>query len=188
MRKVEWKPAALMGPLPALLVTCGSMEHPNAMTAGWTGIVNTHPPMTYVSIQPIRHSHGLVKESGVFVLNLTGEDLAYATDFCGVKSGRELDKLAHLGLTVEEGPHTGCPMLVESPLNLECRVREIKELGSHDFFLADIVAVHVAEKLIDATGKLDLGAANLITYYHGRYRSMGEELGGFGWTVRKKPE
>ncbi|NLT57936.1 MAG: flavin reductase family protein [Clostridiales bacterium] len=186
MKKIAWKPGTVMAPLPALLVTCGPMERPNAMTAGWTGILCSDPPITYVSIQPIRYSHGLVSERGVFVLNLTTEDLAFAVDFCGVKSGRDMDKLAHLGLTVERGPNTDCPMLVESPVNIECRVRQVQQLGTHDFFMADIVGVHVAEALIDEGGRFAMERAGLITYAHGQYQALGRSLGRFGYTVRKK--
>lgn len=187
MEKINWKGGALLAPVPAALVTCGSMEHPNVLTIGWTGILATNPPKTYIAVRPERYSYGLIKESGVFTVNLTTRSLVHAADFCGVRSGRDHDKFLACGLTAVPGPETGCPMLAESPLSLECRVTDILPMGSHDLFLADIAAVQVATSLLDADGKLHLDRAGLIAYAHGEYFALGEKLGSFGYSVRKKP-
>lgn len=187
MKKISWKGGALLAPVPPILVSCGSMEHPNLLTVGWTGITNTIPPKTYISLRPERYSYGLIQKSGIFVINLTTVDLVPAADFCGVRSGRDLDKFRETGLTAVPAPETGCPMLAESPLSLECRVTQTIPLGSHEMFLADIVAVHVDPTLIDKTGRLHLDHCGLVAYAHGEYFALGEKLGSFGFSVRKKP-
>ena len=187
MSKQIWKGGTLMAPVPVMLVTCGDMDRPNVMTAAWTGIASSEPPMAYVSIRKERLSHDLISKTGVFALNLTTRELAAATDFCGVRSGRELDKLAHLGLTVSPGT-LSCPILDQSPLTLECRVTQVLELGVHDMFLGEITAVHADSDLLDERGKLCLDRADLIAYSHGEYVTLGERLGTFGYTVRKKPK
>lgn len=187
MSKAVWKGGTLMAPVPVMLATCGTVERPNAITVGWTGIVNSDPPMAYLSVRKSRYSHGLIVENGLFALNLTTERLAKATDYCGVRSGRDGDKLAACGLTVSKGK-LGCPILDQSPLSLECRVTQRMELGSHDLFLGVIEAVHVEEALIDEGGRLQLERAGLIAYSHGQYMTLGRSLGGFGFSVRKKPE
>ncbi len=187
MEKISWKGGALLAPVPPVLVSCGSMEHPNLLTVGWTGITNTIPPKTYISLRPERYSYGLIKDSGVFVINLTTVDLVRAADFCGVRSGRDFDKFQETGLTALPAPETGCPMLAESPLSLECRVMQTIPLGSHEMFLADIVAVQVDPALIDQAGKLHLERCGLAAYAHGEYFALGEKLGTFGFSVRKKP-
>ncbi|MGI5896104.1 MAG: flavin reductase family protein [Oscillospiraceae bacterium] len=187
MEKISWKGGALLAPVPPVLVSCGSMEHPNLLTVGWTGITNTIPPKTYISLRPERYSYGLIKNSGVFVINLTTVDLVRAADFCGVRSGRDFDKFQETGLTALPAPETGCPMLAESPLSLECRVTQTIPLGSHEMFLADIVAVQVDPALIDQAGKLHLERCGLAAYAHGEYFALGKKLGTFGFSVRKKP-
>ena len=187
MEKQLWSGGALLAPVPPVLVTCGSMEKPNVLTVAWTGIVNTHPPRTYISIRPERFSYPLIKENGYFVINLPTQELVRAVDLCGVRSGRQGDKFALSGLSVEPSPTLGAPMLKESPLALECRVFQEIPLGTHNMFLADIVAVSVDPELIDAQGKLHLDRAGLLAYAHGEYFALGKKLGTFGYSVRKKP-
>lgn len=152
----------------------------------WAGIVNTHPPRVSISVRPSRHSYGLIQESGAFVINLPTTALARAVDWCGVKSGRDVNKFEAMGLTALPASQVGCPLVGESPVNLECKVFQQIPLGTHDLFLADVVAVNVSENLLDAAGKLHLERAGLLAYAHGQYYSLGEELGTFGWSVRKK--
>lgn len=187
MSKQVWKGSTLLGPIPPTLVTCGSMEKPNVFTVAWTGIINTIPPKTYISVRPERFSYAMIKASGEFVINLTTEELVRATDFCGCRSGRDTDKFAEMKLTPEPSSELACPTLAESPVSLECRVTDIMELGSHHMFLADIVAVEVDEKLLDTSGKLRLDRCNLLAFAHGDYYTLGEKLGSFGYSVRKKP-
>lgn len=186
MPKIAWKPATLLAPVPAVLVTCGNLEKPNLFTVAWTGIINSIPPMTYISVRPERHSYSLIRESGEFALNLTTRSLCRATDFCGVRSGRDMDKFKQMDLHIEPAQKISAPLLAESPLSLECRVTEIKELGSHHMFLAEIVAINVEENLIDKSGKLELSKADLLAYAHGEYLNLGDKLGTFGYSVRKK--
>ena len=188
MSKIQWKGSTLLGPIPPTMVTCGTMEHPNVLTVAWTGILNTIPPKTYISLRPERFSYDLVKESGEFVINLTTRQLVRAADFCGVRSGRELDKFALTGLHPAPAFQLSCPLLEESPVNLECKVTDIVHLGSHDMFLADIVAVDVEEELLDQNGKLCLDRCQLAAFAHGEYFALGERLGTFGFSVRKKPK
>ncbi|MBC8570953.1 flavin reductase family protein [Zongyangia hominis] len=187
MGKVLWNPGTLLGPVPPALVTCGSMERPNILTVAWTGIVNTKPPMTYVSVRPERYSYPLIRSSGEFVINLTIASMVRAADFCGVKSGRDLDKFAACGLHAIPGSKVTAPVLKESPLSLECRVKDVLELGSHHMFLAEILGLDVEEGLIDKDGGLHLERAGLMGYAHGAYYALGERLGTFGYSVRKKP-
>lgn len=175
----------LLAPLPAVMVSCGTLEKANVLTVAWTGIVNTKPPMTYISVRPTRHSYGIIKESGEFVINLTTSKIVRETDFCGVKSGRDTDKLKKCGLHIEPATAVGAPVISESPLSLECRVVEIKPLGSHDMFLAEIVAVNVDGRYIDSKGKINLNQAGLMAYSHGEYFSLGRKLGSFGYSVAK---
>lgn len=185
--KLKWKGGTLLAPLPAVMVSCGSLEKPNIITVGWTGIINSDPPKTYVSIRPSRHSHTLIKESGTFVINLTTESLVRATDFCGVRSGRDFDKFEKCKLTAVPA-HELCdtPVIAESPISLECRVTDIVPLGTHDMFIADIVSVDVDPSLVDERGALHLERAKLIAYSHGDYFALGKKLGDFGFSVRKK--
>lgn len=186
MSKLIWKGGTLLAPVPPALITCGILEKPNVFTVAWTGILNSDPPKTYVSVRPSRFSYGLIKESGVFVINLPTAELVRSVDFCGVHSGRDKDKLKICGLTAERASAVEAPLLSECPLSLECRVSEVLPLGSHDMFLADIVAVDVDEKLVDASGKLCLDRAGLLAYAHGSYYRLGQKLGTFGFSVRKK--
>ena len=186
MAKVTWPGGTLMAPVPAVLVTSGTMENPNVATVAWTGIVCSEPPMTYISLRKSRHSHKLISESGEFVINLTNGSLAKATDACGVYTGSKMNKIKAYSLTPEKAAKVSCPTLAQSPVSLECKVVEIKELGSHDLFLAEIVAVDVEEAYIDERGKLDLKKANLIAYSHGDYIQLGKKLGSFGFAVKKK--
>lgn len=187
MAKLQWKPGTLLAPAPPALVSCGTMEEHNVLTAAWTGIVNSEPPMTYVSIRPQRHSHGIIKEKGEFVINLPTEAIVKATDLCGVKSGRDVDKFQLAGLTAEPSNLVAAPSIAECPISLECKVREVYSLGSHDMFLADIVAVDVDPKYVDEKGALHMEKAGLLAYAHGAYFGLGKQLGTFGFSVRKKP-
>lgn len=186
MAKVEFKPGTMLNPVPAVMVSCGDEKEKNIITIAWTGIVNTNPPMTYVSVRKERHSHDIIKRTGEFVINLTTEDLAFATDYCGVRSGRDVDKFKEQKLTAIESKVVSCPSIGESPVNIECKVTEIKELGSHDMFLAEIVSVSVDDSLMDETGRLCLDEAGLIAYNHGHYFPLKKkEIGKFGYSVMK---
>lgn len=187
MAKLQWKPGTLLAPAPPALVSCGTMEAHNVLTAAWTGIVNSEPPMTYVSIRPERYSHGIIQEKGEFVINLPTQAIVRATDLCGVKSGRDGDKFALAGLTAEPSAQVAAPGIGECPVSLECRVREVLHLGSHDMFLSDIVAVDVDPRYADEKGALHLEKAGLLAYAHGGYYGLGRQLGTFGFSVRKKP-
>ena len=175
-------------PLPAVLVSCGESEQEyNLFTVAWTGTVCTNPPMCYISVRPERHSYDIIKRTGEFVINLTTASLARATDWCGVRSGRDYDKFSEMGLMAEPAAVVSAPVVGESPVSIECRVRQVIELGSHDMFLADVVNVLVDEQYINPeTGKLELDRAEIITYSHGEYFRLGEMIGHFGWSVRKK--
>ncbi len=186
MSKITWKGGALIAPLPPVLVTCGTMEKPNVLTIAWTGIINTLPPKTYVSIRPTRFSYDLIKSSNEFVINLTTAQIIKAVDFCGVRSGKEVDKFAATGLVAEKATKVSCPMIEQSPVSLECRVTDILPLGSHDMFLADIVAVNVDEQYIDSNGKLHLEKCGLAAFAHGEYYELGKKIGSFGFSIRKK--
>lgn len=162
------------------------MEHPNVLTIAWTGIINTIPPKTYISVRPERHSYSLIRESGEFVLNLPTAQLVRAVDYCGVKSGRDVNKWKEMHLTPVAASRVSCPLLGESPLSLECRVTDVITMGSHDMFLADIVATDVEESLLDDKGALHLEQAGLLAFAHGTYYALGDRLGTFGYSVRKK--
>lgn len=186
MSKITLKPGTLLAPLPAVLVTCGTIEKANALTIAWTGIINTIPPMTYISVRPERHSYPIIKETGEFVINLTTSAMAKETDFCGVRSGRDMNKLKKCKLTLTEGKTVSAPVIEQSPLSLECKVREIKELGSHHMFIAEITGIQAEERFMDSKGKLNLQQAGLMAYSHGEYFALGRKLGDFGFSVRKK--
>lgn len=179
-------PGTLLSPLPAVMVSCGTPQKANILTVAWTGIINTKPPMTYISVRPSRHSYGIIKETGEFVINLTTSKLTRETDFCGVKSGRDIDKAAKCGLHLEAAGTVSAPVIAESPLSLECKVVEIKPLGTHDMFIAEITAVNADERYIDSKGKINLQQAGLMAYSHGEYFSLGRKLGEFGYSVAKK--
>ena len=187
MAKLQWKPGTLLAPAPPALVSCGTMEAHNVLTAAWTGIVCSEPPMTYVSIRPERYSHHMILERGEFVINLPTQAIVRATVLCGVKSGRDGDKFALAGLTAEPSALVAAPGIGECPVSLECRVREVLHLGSHDMFLSDIVAVDVDPGYVDEKGALHLEKAGLLAYAHGGYYGLGRQLGTFGFSVRKKP-
>ena len=186
MAKIFWKPSTLMAPVPAVLVSCGTMEQPNVLTVAWTGIVNSDPPMTYVSIRPERYSHKKICESGEFVINLVPRSLVRAADFCGVRTGAKMDKFKKMKLTPACCQCVSAPAIEQSPVSLECRVTERKNLGTHDLFLAQIVAVQVDDQYIDKTGCLRLDQCRLTAYCHGEYFDLGKKLGSFGFSVKKK--
>lgn len=186
MSKIVWRPGTLVAPVPPVMVTCGTMEHPNIITVAWTGNICSDPAKAYISVRPERYSYGLIRESGEFAINLTTSALARAADFCGVRSGRDVDKFAHLGLTPLPARELSCPILGESPVSLECKVSQVIPLGSHDLFLADIVAVDVEEEFLDPSGKLRLDRCGLAAYAHGEYFALGKRVGTFGFSVRKK--
>ncbi|MGN1413239.1 MAG: flavin reductase family protein [Anaerovoracaceae bacterium] len=186
MAKKTLKPGTLLCPVPAVMVSCGSGEEKNIITIAWTGIINSDPPLTYVSVRKSRHSHHLIEESGEYVINLTTEDLAFATDYCGVKSGRDVDKFQELHLTPEPAEQVSCPMIGESPVNLECKVTEVHSYPTHDMFVAEIVAVHVDEAAFDEKGRMPLEKLGMLTYVHGQYLGVKKHsLGRFGFSVMK---
>lgn len=186
--KQSWKPGTMIYPLPAVLISCGENEQEyNLFTVAWTGTVCTNPPMCYISVRPERHSYEIIKRTGEFVINLTTASLARATDWCGVRSGRDYDKFSEMGLTAEAAVVVKAPIVAESPVSIECRVKQIVPLGSHDMFIADVVNVLVDEEYINPeTGKLELERADMIAYSHGEYFRLGKAIGHFGWSVRKK--
>lgn len=186
MGRISFKPGTFLYPLPAVMVTSGDMDNSNILTVAWTGIVSSDPATTYVSIRKERHSYNLIKQNMEFCINLTTEDLAYATDYVGVKSGRDIDKFKTLNLSKEKATIVKCPMIKESPVTIECKVIEIKEMGSHDMFLAEIVAVNVDEKYMDENNRFDMDKCNIIAYSHGQYYTLGKKLGKFGFSVKKK--
>jgi len=186
MAKRSLNPGTLLCPVPAVMVSCGSGDEKNIITIAWTGIVNSNPPMTYVSVRKSRHSHRLISESGEFVINVTTEALAFATDYCGVKSGRDVDKFKEMNLTPVPADIVSCPMIEESPVNLECRVKEIHSYPSHDMFVAEIVALHVDESLFDEKGRMPVEELGLLAYAHGHYLGVKRKpLGRFGFSVMK---
>lgn len=186
MSKVTWKGGALVAPVPPCMVTCGNGETSNIITVAWTGILNTVPPKTYISVRPSRHSYALIRESGEFVINLTPASLVRQADWCGIHTGKKVNKFEKCGLHPEPASEVSCPLLAESPLSLECRVTDVIPLGSHDMFIADVVAVNVEESLIDGAGKLHLERAGLAAFAHGDYFELGKKIGNFGFSVRKK--
>lgn len=187
MAKQSWKPGNMLYPLPAVMVsvTDGS-GNDNIITVAWAGTVCTNPPMVSISVRPSRYSYKMLKDTGEFVINLTTERLAFATDYCGVRSGRDVDKFKELKLTKEKADFVKAPMIGESPVSVECRVKEILELGSHHMFLADVLAVHAEEEYIDEKNKFQLNKSNLLVYSHGEYLGLGKKVGTFGYSVKKK--
>lgn len=186
MAKEIWKPGNMLYPLPVVMVSMADGQgHNNIITIAWTGTVCTNPPMVSVSVRPERYSYPILKETGEFVINLTTKDLTYAADYCGVKSGRDVDKFREMQLTPVPAEKIKAPLIQESPVNLECKVREIIPLGSHDMFLAEVVAVHADEKYMDDNKKFHLEKAEPVVYSHGTYFECGKELGTFGYSVRK---
>lgn len=184
--KKSFKPGTLLSPVPAVMVSCGNGEEKNIITIGWTGIINSDPPITYISVRKSRHSHHLIEKTGEFVINLTTEKLAFAADYCGVKSGRDVDKFKEMRLTPESADIVKCPMIAQSPINLECRVIEVKSYPTHDMFIAEIVAMHADDGIVNEKGKIDMSAAGLIAYVHGEYFGLKKApLGRFGYSVMK---
>lgn len=186
--KQHWKPGTMIYPLPAVLVSCGaSPEEYNLITVAWTGTICSEPAMCYISVRRERHSYELIKKNMCFVINLTTKDLAYATDWCGVRSGKQYNKFQEMKLSAAPAKMVQAPIIEESPVNIECRVKEIISLGTHDMFIAEVLNVQADEKFIDPqSGKFDMEKAGLLVYAHGQYYEMGQALGKFGWTVEKK--
>ncbi len=186
--RVSWNGSALLAPVPPVLVTCCADGRVNVLTVGWTGICATHPPMTYISVRPSRFSYDMIRKTGEFVINLTTTAMVKAVDFCGVRSGRDTDKLAACGLHTLPAEHGDVPVLAEAPVSLLCKVRQIIPLGSHDMFLAEITGTSVDGRYLDSKGRLNLQQSGLLAYAHGEYFALGRKCGEFGYSVRKKPK
>lgn len=186
MSKTIWKPGNFIYPLPVVMVSCGNMENSNIITVAWTGIVNTEKPMCYISVRKERYSHNIIKNTKEFAINLTTKSLAYATDWCGVKTGAKVDKFKEMHLTKEKANFVKCPLIKESPVSIECKVKEIKEMGSHDMFIAEILSIDADEKYIDEKGAFDIEKCDLIAYANGKYFALGKQIGKFGYSVQKK--
>ena len=186
MSKVKWKAGTFEYPIPAVMVSMGDMEKSNIITVAWTGIINTNPAMVYISVRPTRYSYNILKEEKEFVINLTTEKLAYATDWCGVKSGANVDKFKEMHLTKEKANMVKCPLIKESPVSIECKVKQIIELGSHTMFMAEVLCIDADEKYIDEKGAFDISKCNLMAYANGGYYALGKKLGKFGYSVQKK--
>lgn len=186
MAKQQWKAGNMVYPLPAVMVSVTDGNgNDNIITVAWVGTVCTNPAMVSISVRPERHSYDMIRATGEFVINLTTERLAYATDYCGVRSGKDIDKFKEMKLTKEQASFVKAPMIGESPVNIECKVKSVEELGSHHMFLAEVLAVHADEAYMDETGKFDLNSANPLIYSHGEYYSIGNKLGKFGYSVKK---
>lgn len=186
MSKVTWKPGTFLYPIPAVLVTSGTFERANILTVAWTGIINTNPAIVYISVRPERYSYHLIKENQEFVINLTTEELAFATDWCGVRSGAEYDKFKEMKLTKEKASFVKCPLIKESPVSVECRVIEERNYGSHTQFVAEVLAIQAEEAYIDEKGAFDISKCNLISYSNGGYYTQGKKIGKFGFSVQKR--
>ena len=186
MAKQVWSPGAMLAPLPPALVTCGAGEDINVLTIGWTGILCTKPPKTYISVRPERHSHHLLEQYGEFTINLPTVSMVRKVDLCGVRSGKDVNKFELCNLTTEPGTAVACPSLADCPINIECRITGKQPLGSHDMFIADIVGISVDDSLMDSSGKLCLDRAGLTAFAHGEYFELGKKIGNFGFSVAKK--
>ena len=187
MSKQFWKPSNMLYPLPAVMVSCAREgEKPNILTLAWVGTICSDPVMVSISVRPERYSYNIIKETKEFVINLTTEELARATDYCGVRSGKDVDKYKEMKLTPQPSQKIKAPGIAESPVNIECKVKEIVPLGSHHMFIAEVVGVNVDEDLLDEKGRLDLRKAKLLAYSHGEYMSLGRKLGKFGYSVQKR--
>lgn len=187
MAKQQWKPGNMLYPLPAVMVSVRDRSgRDNIITVAWAGTVCTNPPMVSISVRPERYSYHMLEESGEFVINLTTEKLCYATDYCGVRSGRDVDKFEEMKLTKEEAAKVNAPMIAEAPVNLECRVEKVEKLGSHHMFIARVMAVHADEAYMDEKGRFDLNKAQPMVYSHGEYYGLGKKLGSFGYSVKKR--
>ena len=186
MSKKIWKPGTFIYPIPAVLVTSGDMKNSNILTVAWTGILNTNPAIVYISVRPERYSYNLIKENKEFAINLTNEKLAYATDWCGVRSGAKFDKFKEMKLTKEKAEFIKAPLIKESPVSIECKVIEERNLGSHTMFVAEVLSIDADEKYIDEKGAFDISKCDLIAYANGGYYKLGKKLGKFGYSVAKK--
>ncbi len=187
MSKQNWKPGTVLYPVPVVMVSCGNIDgEKNIVTVAWTGTINSDPAMTYISLRPSRHSYDIIKQSKEFVINLVTKKLAYSCDYCGVKSGKEIDKFKEMHLTAVKGAKVSAPIIYESPVNIECHVKDIIPLGTHDMFLAEVVNVSVSDEYFDKSGKFHFNKTNPVCYSHGCYYTLGEKLGGFGYSVKKK--
>ena len=186
MSKKIWKSGTFIYPIPAVMVSCGDMKNSNIMTVAWTGIINTNPAKVYISIRPERYSFNIIKENKEFVINLTNKKLAYATDWCGVRSGAKYDKFKEMKLTKEKCENVRAPRIKEAPVSIECRVSEIKKMGTHYMFIADVLSIDADEKYIDETGLFDISKCDLIAYANGGYYELGRKIGKFGYSVQKK--
>lgn len=186
MAKKIWKPGTFIYPIPAVLVTSGDMKNSNILTVAWTGILNTNPAIVYISVRPERYSYKLIKENKEFAINLTNEKLAYATDWCGVRSGAKFDKFKEMKLTKEKAEFIKAPLIKESPVSIECKVIEERNLGSHTMFVAEVLSIDADEKYIDEKGAFDISKCDLIAYANGGYYKLGKKLGKFGFSVAKK--
>lgn len=186
MSRKVWKPGTFLYPLPVVMVSCGDMEKSNIITVAWTGILNTDPAYVYVSIRKERYSYEIINKTKEFVINLTNEKLARATDWCGVKSGAKVDKFKEMHLTKEKANFVKCPLIKESPVSVECQVIETKDMGSHTMFVGKVLSIDADEKYIDEKGAFDISKCNLIAYSNGHYYSLGKKIGKFGFSVAKK--
>lgn len=186
MSRKIWKAGTFVYPIPAALISCGTMEKSNILTIAWTGIINTDPAMVYISVRPNRYSYNIIKKNKEFVINLTNKDLAFATDWCGVRSGKDYDKFKEMKLHKEKAKFVKCPIIKESPVAVECKVKEIVELGSHHMFIAEVLSIDVDEKYMDDKGSFDISKCNLIAYANGGYYPLGKKIGKFGYSVQRK--
>lgn len=186
LSKQHWKGSVLLAPVPPVLVSCGTLEHPNILTIAWTGVLNTHPPMVSISVRPTRYSYPILMKQQEFVINLPTSSLCRETDFCGCRSGKDIDKFAACHFTPEPAQTVAAPLIAECPVNLECKIQTTQPLGTHVLMLAEITAVNVEERYVDSKGKLNLQQMGLLAYAHGEYFTLGRKLGDFGFSVRKK--
>lgn len=189
MAKQNWKPGNMLYPVPAVMVSCNREgETPNIITIAWAGTICSDPAMVSISVRKERYSHSIIEETGEFVINLVTKDLAYATDFCGVRSGRDVDKFKEMGLTPVPSEKINAIKIAESPVNLECKVTGVQHLGSHDMFIAEVVNVTIDDRYMDEKGAFHLNSADLVAYSHGEYFVLGEKIGKFGYSVQKKSD
>lgn len=186
MSRKIWKAGTFVYPIPAALISCGTMEKSNILTIAWTGIINTDPAMVYISVRPNRYSYNIIKKNKEFVINLTNKDLAFATDWCGVRSGKDYDKFKEMKLHKEKAKFVKCPIIKESPVAVECKVKEIVELGLHHMFIAEVLSIDADEKYMDDKGSFDISKCNLIAYANGGYYPLGKKIGKFGYSVQRK--
>ena len=186
MSRKIWKAGTFVYPIPSALISCGTMEKSNILTIAWTGIINTDPAMVYISVRPNRYSYNIIKKNKEFVINLTNKDLAFATDWCGVRSGKDYDKFKEMELHKEKAKFVKCPIIKESPVAVECKVKEIVELGSHHMFIAEVLSIDADEKYMDDKGSFDISKCNLIAYANGGYYPLGKKIGKFGYSVQRK--